>query len=614
MGEVDFKVSNLGIGSFQQGLSHVVNTTYSYSNSTLFAAIGASYYRDYLWRLIRPAVQWLDGYVPSIHYPDSGIMSTRVASSLINGISRTIVGEKLIFRISGEKNDKSKDTLRFISRWATKQKIKRPIKNAVAYMEALGTSLLKMNEKNHQDVWWEAIRLDNCFFLADASGEVKEATFLIKSYTDTRRKTKDGEDVTQFYLAEKRYWRDVKPEIKKVIDPITQVESFVPVHKKGDKEPVVEYQVYRANAHSLNNLMASADRARGIGWTEIPKEIQDLIKADYSVIRINEAQKLPFASLGVKVLVNDEGDISIPTGYNFGRGMIYPIIDDLIIYEVAEAYALRDMYNGKGTVYKPQALSMGNFAIPQSVIKPSAIPADISPDGRNVVRRDGSTIGAIDSPATFVNPIYASPLEGVGDKYETVPGMSPEQQQLLVNQFELRVDQWQMIQDNALRRIATKWGMSPKVLSSYLVQGSTQMTATQIDSEDDISIAFIEEHRSSIVPVINELIEETLNYYGHDANVNIDFASPSLVNKDRLLDRAIKMLDAGLIDVEEAIHMIFPDEDEETLESKVQAAKNKQEAMMMASYQDMNSDGTFGNNYEDNGGANLYGSTNPLQS
>ena len=608
---VEYKVSNLGVGAFQQGLSKVVNETYSYSNSSLFAAIGASYYRDYLWRLIRPSVQWLDGYVPSIHYPNSGILSTRIASSLINGISRTIVGEKLIFRIAGKKDDKAKETLRFISRWASEMKIKRPIKNAVAYMEALGTSFLKMNVKNHNKIWWEAVRFDNTFFLADATGEVQEATFLIRSYTDTRRKGKDGSAQTQYFLSERRYWRDIQPEIKEVKDQVTGLSKFVTVHKVGDREPVVEYKVYRANAHSLNNLMSASDRARGIGWTEIPKEIQALIKSDYSIIRINEPQRLPFTNLGVKVLVNDEGDISIPTGYNFGRGMIYPVIDDMIIYEIAEAYALRDMYNGKGTVYKPQAMSLGNFAMPQATYEREKV--DLTKDGQNVVRKDGNVIGSVDNVATFVTPISAAPLEGVSDKYETVPGVPPENQQLVVNQFELRADQWQMIQDNALRRIATKWGMSPKVLSSYLVQGSTQMTATQIDSEDDISIAFIEEHRSAIIPVINELIEDTLNFYGYESNVNIDFGSPSLINKDRLLDRAMKMLDGGLIDIEEAIKMVFPDEDEEELESKIEAAKRRQEAMMMAQYQEMNADGTFGNNYDDLGGQNEYGSTIPDQ-
>ena len=106
--QVDQKVEALNVSSFQQGLSRVVNETYSYANSSLFAAVGAGYYKDYLWRCVRPAIQWLDGYVPSIHWGGSGIMSTRIASSLINGLSRSIVGEKLIFRIAGEKTDQSK--------------------------------------------------------------------------------------------------------------------------------------------------------------------------------------------------------------------------------------------------------------------------------------------------------------------------------------------------------------------------------------------------------------------------------------------------------------------------------------------------------------------------
>lgn len=607
-GIVDSQVLNLGVSDWQTSLANAVNETYSYANSSLFCCVVAGYYRDYAYRYIRPACQWLDGYVPSLHWSGSGMISTRIASALINGLGRTITGEKLLYKIKGDNKDpKAIETLRFASEWGEKMDIKRPIKNGICYSLGLGTALLKANIRENSDVWVEAVRFDNCFYLADASNEVKDAKFLLRSYTDTR----DESGNTQFYLAEHRFWKYYKPEIARLPDG-----TYKTIHKKGDREPMVEYKVYRANAQSLNNLMASSRGQSSVGWTEIPQEVRKIIKADYSILRIDEAKPLGFRNLGVEVLLNDNGDISIPTGSNFGRGLIVPVIDDLIHYEVAESYAIRDMYNGKGTVYVPKNLSLGQYSgmpinFDNSIKDESAIIKPTAP-GEGEIKFDGGNVGGSKNPQAYF-PTFNDPLSGVNNKYEQVEGVDPANQQILVNQFNLRAQEWQLIQENALKRIAVKWGMSPKILSSFLAQGTVQMTATQIDSEDDISIAFINQARANFKPAINRLLETILNFYGHTHDVDIDFASPSIVNKDRILDRTIKKLQAGLIDIEEAIREINPDLDEETIQAKVKAAQIQQQMMMLAQQTEMNAEGGFDNNYDDLGGENLKGTTSPLQ-
>lgn len=605
---VDTQILNIGVSDWQTSLANAVNETYSYANSSLFCAVVAGYYKDYAYRYIRPACQWLDGYVPSLHWPGSGMVSTRIASSLINGVARTIVGEKLIYKIIGDTDNKeSLDTLKFISKWGEKLEIKRAVKNAIAFALGVGTSLLKANRRDNGDVWWEAVRFDNCFYLANASNEVKEATFLLRSYTDTR----DNKNVTQYFLAERRFWKYYKPEIRKNEDG-----SYETIHKKGDKEALVEYKVYRASNESLNNLMAGSYGRSSVGWSEIPLEIRKVIKEDYGLIRIDAPQPLGFPNLGVEALLNDNGDISIPTGSNFGRGLIIPVQDDLIQYEVAESYAIRDMYNGKGTVYVPKNLSLGGIGGGMPINFNETVPEDQrikpTPAEPGEIKFDGGSVGANKNPQAYT-PTFNNPLEGIQNKYETVPGVDPEQQSIVVNQFELRAAEWQLIQENCLKRIAVKWGMSPKLLSSFLAQGSVQMTATQIDSEDDISVAFINQTRANFKPAINRLLETTLNYYGYKYDVDIEFASPSIINKDRILDRVIKKLQAGLITMEEAIREINPDLDEETLQSKINDAKEQQAMMMLAQQNEFNQEGGFGNNYDDLGGQNLKGSTSPLQ-
>ena len=600
---VDTPIDNIGVATWQSGLAAAVNDTYSYANSSYFCAVIAGYYRDYAFRYIRPSVQWLDGYVPAIHWGGSGIMSTRIASSLINGITKTIVGEKLVYKIIGDKTPDALETLEFTSKWGDKVNIKKAVRNAIGYSLAIGTSFLKANKRANGDIWWEGVRFDNGFYLANASDEVKEATFLLRSYTDTRK-----EKGPQYYLVERRFYQEHKPKITKVTDPVTGQVSYVPEQNPPKYDAMVEYKVHRASAQSLNNMMATNDGEKStVGWQEIPKEIRRAIKSDYSIIRIDKPVLLGLPNLGVEVLLNDEGDISLPTGSNFGRGLIVPVIDDFLIYEIAQAYMLRDMYNGKGTVYIPKNLNLGSLGAGMPNIELKQTPVA---DGQ--IRSDGNTIAGQKNPSAFI-PAAINPLDGLGDKYEQVPGVNPEDQQIVVNQFELRADQWQMIQENTLRRIAIKWGMSPKVLASFLAQGTVQMTATQIDSEDDISIAFINDKRSNFKAAINRLIETTLNYYGKPHNVEIQFASPSLVNKDRILDRVIKKLQAGLCTLDDAVREINPDLDEKTIQSKVDELKAEQLKAQLAALTEMNPEGGFGNNYDDLGGDNLGGSTSPVQ-
>lgn len=600
---VEKTVESIGVAPWQTGLSAVVNDTYSYANSSYFCAVIAGYYRDYAFRYIRPSVQWLDGYVPAIHWGGSGIMSTRIASSLINGITKTLVGEKLIFKVLGKKDGDALDVLDFVSNWATKVNIKKAVRNAIGYTLAVGTGFLKANKRADGTVWWEGIRFDNGFYLANASNEVQDASFLLRSYTDTR---KDGSS-RQFYLVEHRFYQKRKPLIKKVEDPVTGKITYQTIKDNG-YDAMVEYRVHFANSQSLNNMMSTYEGDKStVGWSEIPKEIRRAIKNDYALIRIDEPTLLGFPNLGVEVLLNDEGDISLPTGSNFGRGLIVPVIDDFIIYEIAEAYMLRDMYNGKGTVYVPKALNLGSLGAGMPDIQIEATPIA---DGQ--IRSDGATVMKNPNPTAY-QPTGMSPLEGMSDKYEVIPGTNPEDQAVVVNQFDLRADQWQTIQENTLRRIAIKWGMSPKVLASFLAQGTVQMTATQIDSEDDISIAFINDKRANFISAINRLLETTLNFYGKPTNVEVQFASPSLVNKDRILDRVIKKLQAGLCTIDDAIREINPDLDEKTLQAKVEELKAEQLKQQLAALTEMNQEGGFGNNYDDLGGANLQGSTSPAQ-
>lgn len=557
----DTPVSNIVIPAIQ-GLALAINQTYTYANNSLFGAIIPNFYRDFYERYVKVSAGWLDGYVYSLH-SQSGIISTRIGSKLITGLTKQIVGEQLIFKKASKEDDYK--ALRFISDLAKAQDFMKAIYAGVGYALGIGTSLLKINRKMNGDLWLEAVRFDNCFYLSTFSNEIEEATFFIRGYTDTR----EGKGNQQFILCEHRFY-DVE-ETGKIVETENGFEVSKP---KGKKTAMVEYKVYQARGTTFNNLMQSGIDSKSVTWQEMPHEIRKMIKNDFAVLEVGKPQKLGLPNLGVVALRNGEMDLSIPTGTSFGEGMLIGIQDDLITYEVASSYLLRDMYLAKGTVYTPKDLNITDY-----------------------------------------NPNLPQPqgvMSGIGDnKIELIRGVSPDQQKIIVEQFQIRAVEWQTVKENALKNIGVKWGMSPKILASFLAVSS--VTATQIDSEDDMSIAFISHTRAYFKNDLNKLIETILNYYGMTGNVEIDFGTPSLVNKDRILDRTIKELENGLIDIDEAIRIINPDLDEEALQAKIEKAKKAREEMFIAQQTEFNEEGGFGNDYDDLGGANLNGSTMPIQ-
>jgi hypothetical protein len=100
-------------------------------------------------------------------------------------------------------------------------------------------------------------------------------------------------------------------------------------------------------------------------------------------------------------------------------------------------------------------------------------------------------------------------------------------------------------------------------------------TATEIDADDDATIAFIEIKRGIFEKSLNRIIEVVTNFYGFSDNIEVRFATPSLINQDKLIERAIRLLESGLADEEEAIKMIYPDDDEKLIQERVEKLKAK---------------------------------------
>jgi hypothetical protein len=474
----------------------------------------------------------MDGYVLDFHDGEQGIFSTRIGTALVNGIGNQIVGKKILFKKAGKSNDNS--TLNFISKeWQTKANFQNSIRNAIKYAVGLGTSLLKVN-KSGPDLWLEALRLDNFYFESDFRGNLVEVTCMLKKYSATLVDKKENE----YYLVERRFFKKVKTK------SVNQINGKWQTFEAIEREPYVEYLVHRYNGQTMNNQSYDPNLKQDISWKSVPSNVRDSIMRDYNLIQIGVPQKLPFKDwLGCELLKFDDGDITLPQ-IPFGTSALSDIIAYLMTYDLAWSYYMRDMYQGKGFVLLPK-----NFA-------------------KVLDRAKAGAFGGLD--------------ESLYQNYSTT---DPDKAKPEKVQFELRAEEWERIQDNILKKIATQKGLSPKTIASYLTQATSQKTATEIDAEDDSTIAYIETKRGIFEIPINNLLEKVLNYYGKCENVEVKFATPTLVNKDKVIDREIRKLDAGLTTPEEAIKAIYDEDDEEQIQeriSKLVKYKEAEEAKQIA--------------------------------
>lgn len=535
------ELGNMNFEVFQKNASIQVNNTYSFTNNTGFYAFVNPTFFDYYQRVIRRCAYWLDGYVPDFHNAEQGIFSTRIASALVKGISSQITGKQISFK-NGAKTT-SKNGLNFISHeWSPKSNFVQSAKDAISYAIGLSASLLKLNQSADGTLWCRAERLDYFYFSTDFRGKLQDVTCYIRGYTDTNK------EHTQYFLVEHRYFLDTTK--KQTFDINGEKITF----KIGERVPVVEYQVHRYTGLSstYQNMQSAANNDKGLPWDSIPRGIRNRINSDYGATKVNDPKRLPFNNHLGCVLLRYGGTNITLSQTAFGTSIIEQIMSYLMRYELYYAWSIRDAYNGKGSVMLPKALSQSSLV------------------GGN------------------------SALTGMeASRFERVEGLDPDSQKPIVVQHELRVEQWRQGLDDTLKLIATTIGMSPRVIASYLTDGAALKTATEVDEETDSTLAFIEEHRQDFEPALNEIIEVVLNYYKMSDNVEVRFATPSLVNNDRLLARVIDKYNNGFINLRTAITELNPDADEEQLDKLVMEAEAKQKEIKADRLLQINSLGEF---------------------
>lgn len=507
----------------------ITRDTYSYNNNTVFFSLINEVFYDYYNRIVLKAQQWLDGYDPTFHRDD--MVSTRIASKLMYGFAKSILGRGLVFEKGKIYNDAKNETLDFVNKWADDGALQDSMLRTIVYTLSLGTSALKVNRSANGDLWVEPLRMDNFYYCVDGKKHLTSFTNFIRCFTSSDNNKEN------YFLVEKRYFKYVKDKFTETING--KKYTF----DKGKYAPYVEYKVFKYNGSVMNNTMPSriSDKT-SVNYKLLPDYVKKGLKEDYSAFMIDEPMLLPFVDwLGIELLFNESGDATNPT-LPVGRSYVFDCLADFMHYDMNKSYALRDLYNSKGIVGIPKSLSQSDLVdASQGQLKPI-------------------------SPYSNLN------ISG----YEIVNGLDPDKQSPIITQFEIREQEHQMVVDDILKSIATTIGVSPRLLASYIAQGGTK-TDDEVQSEDDSITQWVKSQRQTYLTALNHLVEQILNYNGFASNISVKFASDGLRKEDRQLDSIERRLNMGLLDIEDAIREYYPDLDENQLQIKINKAKQQQQ-------------------------------------
>ena len=513
----------------QKSSSIIVNQTYSYINNTGFYALANPTYFQYYYRWARRFAWWYDRYVPDFHNAQQGYFSTGIAHALVDGIANQIVGRKLLLKNVHKELDRTlaNDTIKKAYKWTEDVNFTAKARTLTKFAGAIGTSALKTNVTSDGELWVEPLRFDDFFFRCDFRGELTDFVCLIKSYTDTiprsvRWADSYGENCKQYlqgkyYLVEHRYYK--------------QVEELVGNEMVKHKVPYVKYQVHTYRGNIINQQSWSMTNQEQIRFDSLPPDVRKAINKDYGAVFIDDDKemRLPFEDLGCDIYRYNDADASL-SQQPFGQSILTDIISDLMNYELAFAYAVRDMYLGKGIVFEAKEL-------------------------QTAISGTNAYTGLDDTLIQYVQAWAESgklPIESV--------------------QFNIRVAEWKQKRDSILEEIAFKLNVSPSSLASFL-SDNTARTAKEVTTESSATDSYIEIERASLERCLKSCLNRVAKDYAWEDEVQVRFAKSGVQDIDTIVDRVIKLKQAGLIEPYEALRQIMYDADESQVEEAYEKLK-----------------------------------------
>lgn len=534
---------------WQSGAAFNAYRTYTFINNSAFYAMVPAYYRLYMQRFVQNWLWWYDGWVPYFHDADKGIMSTRIATSLVNRISKKVIGSRLMFKNAGKMSDSEGSNLSrtSIADWSDKHNFDNAVKQAARFAAAAGTSLLKLNKSSDDELWAEAVRFDRFLPTVDAgTGKLRS----VKSFLMTTVE-QNAKDFAQAYnLVERRYFGDYTGLDGKTLRNV----------------PLAEYAVYRAGGSVTQGVFTLAPSGNGegerIAYKSLPKSVKDAIYENYGRMALGNPIPLPFEnSLGCELVNWTPGVSGIPH-LPFGESVLATITPLLQQYDYFNSAMATDMYIGRGRVLAPMGIE-----------------------------------GVKD--ARGIAPSFNAGLDDM--LYQKIPYINPEDQKPLPLQFDLRAESWEKIRNILIEGMAVHIGISPATIAAFLNDVSAR-TAREVSTEENETANYVADTRAIIEAPINNILGLVQKYHGLPDKVVVRWSQAGLSNQYMSTEMMVSQYNAGLVSLKDAISNLNPDDDEDQIEIKVKNARtdyDNRQQMTQPFADDEKQGGYFGDEQEE---------------
>lgn len=492
---------------------------YAYVNRAAYYANIRGEFYEYMYRWVQNYLWWYDGWVPYFHSHDQGIFSTRIATALVNGAAKKVVGGRLFFKTKDRQTHLVKDekgdyivnkTLSFItSDWSIKSNFHREVKKAIKFSAAAGTSLLKL-DKRKGELCVKALRFDSFYPTVGASGELLDVVCFIKDFTNISNVGKQ-QRFANYYVIEHRYYGEYTTS-------------------KGEKlknAPLVEYKI-RKTTGSVTTGQDYDTKAEGLAFASLPPAVRSSIGSAFSGIMFDKPILLPFKeSLGAE-LVNWTDCVSSLPELPFGESLLTNIMPYLQSYDYYWSAFNTDMYLGRGRVL---------------VDKPMQSPR-----------------------ANNVNPNYNSGLDSMVFTKIQSNGSEPMKPEPI--QFDLRSQSWTEIRTMIIQNISINTGLNLASIASFLNDTNAAKTAREISTEESETALFVDDKRELVEKPINKILRLVTLFYGYKDEIVLRWSSAGLSNIYSRAEVITQGLQAGFISKKKAIQMFNQDDDEYQLQEE----------------------------------------------
>ena len=532
---MDFIESNFGTNNFAEWQSASAFNTYwqySYVNRSAFYANINGTYRTYMTRWVQNFLWWYDGWVPYFHNNSQGIFSTKLATALVNGTAKKVVGGRIYFKTKNKeklvKNEKGEyeinKALAFItSEWSDNANFPQEVKKAVAFSASAGYALLKLDRKGDNKLSVKALRADSFYPVIGFNGELIELTCFIRDFTNISTVGRQ-QHFQNYYVVEHRYFGDY-----------TRFDGSI-IHNA----PQVAYEIRQTTGVITNN--ADYDGAgQKIEFASLPKNIRSKIGKAFRGIEFDKPVLLPFVdNLGAQI-VNWTDCVSAIPELPFGDSLLYNIMPYLQSYDYYWSAFNTDMYLGRGRVL-----------VDKEMQSPQAKAQNVNDYNSGL---DSMLFTQIRRNAGMGEPLPPTPI-----------------------QFDLRSQSWEQIRTMIIQNIAINTGLNLASIASFLNDTNSARTAREISTEESETALFVDDKREIIERPLNRLLKIVTTYYGYTDDVVIRWSSAGLSNIYARSEMIATGLSNGFISPQKAVQMFNQDLDEYQLQEEFDNIKAEKES------------------------------------